>query len=406
AEAARVAELWRAWRAAIEDRDGAARALEDARREEGFLRHALAELDALDPAPGEERALAAQRAVLMNAEKLIEAMNAALVALSGGEDAAGAEPALAHARRALERIADKAGGRFDPILATLGRAAVEVAEALAQLHSASAEIELDSGRLEEIEARYFALRELARKHGVEVDRLAELRADFAARLVAVDGGADRLARLRRAVAEARDAYVAAAESLSAARRRAAAALDRAVAAELKPLKLDKANFRTRLDRLEEPAWGAHGLDRIAFEVSTNPGSPPGPLVRIASGGELARFLLALKVVLAEVSPVRTLVFDEVDVGIGGAAAHAVGERLERLTRDRQVLVVTHSPQVGARGAHHWRVHKEPEGDRLATRVSALGPDERREEIARMLSGAEVTEEARAAARRLIEADAR
>ena len=188
--------------------------------------------------------------------------------------------------------------------------------------------------------------------------------------------------------------------------------------ELGPLKLERASFRTRIERREEAGWGAHGVDRIAFEVSTNPGSPHGALGKIASGGELSRFLLALKVVLAEVGPLRTLVFDEVDSNVGGATAHAVGERLARLSRDhpkgrprersgqRQVLVVTHSPQVGARGAHHWRVHKEAHGDRVATRVSPLNLDEREEEIARMLSGAEVTEEARAAARRLIEADAR
>jgi DNA repair protein RecN (Recombination protein N) len=217
-----------------------------------------------------------------------------------------------------------------------------------------------------------------------------------------------MAELERAVAEAGAAYQTRAEKLSRARAKAAKSLDRAVNAELGPLKLDKAVFQTRLERLEPDAWNAQGLDRIAFEVATNPGSPPGPLAKIASGGELSRFLLALKVVLAAVNPIRTLVFDEVDSNVGGATAHAVGERLARLAGtggELQVLVVTHSPQVGARGAHHWRVHKEAEGGRVTTRVSPLDPGGREEEIARMLSGAEVTEEARAAAKRLIEAEA-
>ncbi|HEY5597658.1 MAG TPA: DNA repair protein RecN [Kiloniellales bacterium] len=405
APAAAVAAAWRAWRQAEAARAEAARELDEVRRDEAFLRHAVAELDSLGPQPDEERTLAEQRSLLMNAGKLIEALNAAADAVVGGDAAAGAEARLAGARRTLERVAPAAGGRLEPVLATLDRALLESAEALAQIQSMSSEIELDSGRLEEVEERFFALRDVARKHATEVARLPALRDSLQRRLAAIDSGGDRLAELDRAVTERRAAYVEAAEALSAARQKAAKKLDRAVAAELPPLKLDKAAFRTRVERQEESAWGPHGLDRIAFQVATNPGSPPGPLARIASGGELARFLLALKVVLAEIGPPRTLIFDEVDSGIGGATAHAVGERLERLTRHRQVLVVTHSPQVGARAAHHLRVRKEPVGDRLATRVSPLSLDERREEIARMLAGAEVTDEARAAARRLIEADA-
>ena len=405
AGAAQVAELWRDWRKAIEDRDRAAQDLDKARQEEAFLRHAVDELDALDPQPDEEDRLADQRALAMNAERLTEAMGTALTEISGGEGSAGAEAMIAGARRALERIADKAGSRLDPVLQALGSAAAEVADASAELQSLSADMDLDPDRLAQVEERLFALRDLARKHGTSVDRLAALHEDMAVRLSAIEGGEGHLAELEQAVGARRDAYVAAAKAQSDARRRAAETLDRAVAVELAPLKLDKAVFRTRVERADESEWGAHGMDQIAFEVSTNPGSPVGPLAKIASGGELARFLLAIKVALAEVGPARTLVFDEVDAGIGGAAAHAVGERLARLTRDRQVLVVTHSPQVGARGAHHWRVHKEPHGELVATRVSELGPEERREEIARMLSGAEITEEARAAARRLIEAEA-
>jgi DNA repair protein RecN (Recombination protein N) len=405
AQAERMAVLWRDWRATGEAREKAARELEDARRDEAFLRHAVEELAAFDPAPGEERALAEQRALLMNAEKLAEAMNAAFAALSGGDAERGAEAGLAEARRALERAADQAAGRLGSALSAIERASLETEEALAALRSFSADLKHDARRLTEVEDRLFALRDLARKHGIEADALPGLRATLAERLSAIDGGGERLAELERAVRAKRQAYASAAEALSAARVKAATALDQAIGAELGPLKLEKAGFRTRLERQAESGWGAHGLDRIDFEVSTNLGSPYGALARIASGGELSRILLALKVVLAEVGPVRTLVFDEVDSNVGGATAHAVGERLAQLTRDRQVLVVTHSPQVGARGAHHWRVHKETHGDGVATRVSPLNLDEREEEIARMLSGAEVTEEARAAARRLIEVDA-
>ena len=405
ADAERVSGLWRDWREAVAARGQAKADLEQARRDEAFLRHAVEELDAMDPKPGEETTLAKQRALLMNAGKIVEGMNAALSELSPGGEAAvgGAEPAIAAARRALTRAAPQAGGRLDGALGALDRAALEIEEALSQLHSLSTEIGQDSGGLEAVEERLFGLRDLARKHGTEVERLTALRGELAARLSAIDGGGVRLAELEGAARAAREAFRDAAESLSAARGKATKRLDTAVARELPPLKLEKAVFHTSVERLEESAWGPHGLDRVAFEAATNPGSPRGPIARIASGGELARFLLALKLVLAEVGPRRTLVFDEVDAGVSGATADAIGERLARLTRDRQVLVVTHSPQVGARGAHHWRVHKEPDGKRVATRVSPLSREERREEIARMLAGAEVTDEARAAAKRLIEA---
>lgn len=404
ARSAAVAERWRAWHDAETARESAAQELAQASREDAFLRHAVAEIEALDPQPGEEAALTAERSFLMNSEKLAAALTAALGGLEGG-DGGGAEDALAAAQRHLARVADQAGGRLDPVLAALDRAAAETAEALAQLHSVAADIEHDSGRSEAVEERLFALRELARKHGVEAEDLTTLRDDMAARVAAIEHGDARLADLARQAEAARGAYLEAAEALSKARRRAAAALDKAVNEELPPLKLDKARFATRIERLEESGWGPQGLDRVVFELATNPGSPPGPLARIASGGELARFLLALKVVLAEIGSADTLVFDEVDAGVGGAVAHAVGERLERLGRDRQVLVVTHSPQVGARGTQHWRVYKESAGNRAVTRADVLGSAERREEIARMLSGARITEEARAAAGRLIEAEA-
>ncbi|MEQ8354896.1 MAG: DNA repair protein RecN [Kiloniellaceae bacterium] len=387
---------WRSWREALEAREAAARRLAEAQRDEAFLRHAVEELDALDPRPGEEDELAGKRNLLMHREKLVEGVNAAITEIDGG-----AEPALGRALRALERIASTAGDALSPALEAVQRAILENEEALAQLNSFAGAMEMEADNLEAVEERYFALQDMARKHHAKVEALPGLRDELAQRLASIDGGEAELTKLAAEAAEARRGYLEAAEELSKKRTKAAAALDKAVMAELPPLKLERAVFRTALERLAEDAWTAQGLDRIAFEVATNPGSAPGPLGRIASGGELARFLLAVKVVLASVNPERSLVFDEVDSGVGGATAHAVGERLERLARDRQVLVITHSPQVAARGRNHWQVQKRMAGEQVATQVDQLSDGDRREEIARMLSGAEITEEARAAAERLI-----
>ncbi|HEX7967665.1 MAG TPA: DNA repair protein RecN, partial [Stellaceae bacterium] len=361
-------------------------------------RHALAELDTFDPQPGEETALAEQRVLLMNREKLTEALDTALAELTGER---GGERALHAAARQLERLRDKAGGRLDAALAALERAAVEAAEAAAQIEAAARGLGRDEASLEKVEERLFALRALARKHNVPLDALPALRAEISSRIAALDDGGGNVTRLLQREAEARLAYVAAAETVGKKRRQAAKALDPAVMKELGPLKLDKARFATVLTPLDENGWGEQGFERVHFEVATNPGTPPGPLAKIASGGELSRFMLALKVVLARTSPVPTLVFDEVDSGIGGAVAAAVGDRLHRLGEELQVLVVTHSPQVAARGAHHWRVAKQQAQARTLTRVEELSTDERREEIARMLSGSAVTAEARAAAASLM-----
>ena len=391
---------WRAWQDAVTAREAAAARLAEAQRDEAFLRHAVEELDALDPRPGEESELAGKRNRLMHREKLVEGVNAA-VAEIGGDGDGGAEDALGRALRALERIAPTAGAALTPALEALKRAILESEEALVQLNSFAGDMEMEADNLEAVEERYFALQDMARKHGSSVEALPELRDDLATRLASIDGGEAELTELAQQAAEARRDYLAEAEALAKKRAKAATGLDKAVMTELPPLKLERAVFRTRLDRLEEGEWSAQGIDRIAFEVATNPGSAPGPLGRIASGGELARFLLATKVVLASINPERSLVFDEVDSGVGGATAHAVGERLERLAKDRQVLVITHSPQVAARGTHHWQVHKQAAGKQVATQVNQLSAGDRREEIARMLSGAEITEEARAAAERLI-----
>ncbi|MDJ0896754.1 MAG: DNA repair protein RecN [Alphaproteobacteria bacterium] len=386
---------WRAAEQVVQEaREAAARAAAD----EDLLRHAAAELVQLAPEPGEVARLEQERALLANAEKLVEALSAAGEALTGET---GAEPAIARAQRALDRAPEAAAGNLAPIAQALDRAGVELAEAGAELSRLVSALDSDPGRLEELEDRLFALREVARKHGVGVDQLTELADALQARLSDLDDAESRLQTLAEAAHERRSAYCAAAERLTAARRRAAAALDQAVAQELPPLKLDRAHFVTRVTPQDEANWGPAGTDRVAFEVSTIPDAPPGPIARIASGGELSRFMLALKVVLAGAAPVPTLIFDEVDSGIGGATADAVGERLARLAGRVQVLVVTHSPQVAARGGHHWQVRKDDAGQAIATNVVKLDAGARREEIARMLSGAEVTAEARAAADRLL-----
>ncbi len=400
AEARRATRAaWDAWRLAATARAQAEDTLKRARAEEEALRHAHDELQALDPKPGEEAELAQNRALLQHSEKLVEAMNAAMAALrQKGE----VEASLRTAQRNLERVADRAGGKLEPVIAALDRAAVEAAEAVGLLERVSADIDLDPRHLEKVEERLFALRASARKHLVEVDQLAALRADLAAKLAALDGGGDDLAKLARAEQAARTAYVEAARALSKRRADAAGRLDQAVAAELPPLKLDKARFSTAVKTLDEGAWGPDGLDGVEFLVSTNPGSPPSGLGKIASGGELSRFMLALKVVLARTTPTPTIVFDEVDSGIGGAVAAAVGDRLARLGTDLQVLVVTHSPQVAARGRQHYKVSKrEVEAGKVVTGVEELPQDHRREEIARMLAGETVTDQARAAAESLM-----
>ncbi|UEM06657.1 DNA repair protein RecN [Skermanella rosea] len=399
---AQVSAAYRAWRQVEAAREEAAEEIARARAEEDYLRHAVAELDELRPRPGEEEELAETRTVMMHREKVVEALNAAFGELAGER---GVERGLNGAHRALMRIIDKAGGRLEPVIGALDRALAEVADAVATLQALSSDEDMDANALEKLEERLFALRAAGRKHNVDVDRLAALREDMSRRLNLIEDQGDALERLAREAAQARDAYLEAAKRLSDFRRKAAAKLDAAVARELPPLKLDRARFTTTLEPLDESSWGPDGIDRVAFLVATNPGSPPGQINKIASGGELARFMLALKVVLAQVGTVPTLVFDEVDTGIGGAVAAAVGERLAKLGRDRQVLVVTHSPQVAARGAHHLKVQKQVQKqdseERVTTEVVELGDRQRREEIARMLSGAKVTEEARAAAESLI-----
>jgi DNA repair protein RecN (Recombination protein N) len=396
-QAATVRAAWHAWREAERERSEAEAAAAAARRDEDFLRHAVKELEALAPKADDEETLAAERQLLRAGSALGEAVVQALGELEEGRAVA----ALRAAHRLVERNVDKAAGRLDASLAALDKALSEATEAQAQLETARDALEFDPNRLEKIEERLFGLRALGRKHGVPVPELAPLAEKMSAQLAALEDGEAGLKKLADKTKATRAAYVAAAEAQAAARRKGAARLDKAVSAELGPLKLEKAKFVTELAPLAEPDWSEAGTDRVQFTVATNPGAPPAPIAKIASGGELSRFLLALKVCLAKVGDAATIVFDEVDSGIGGATAAAVGERLKRLAREVQVLVVTHSPQVAAIADRHWLIRKTTTRTTASTDVLSLDPQGRREEIARMLSGAEVTAEARAAADRLL-----
>jgi DNA repair protein RecN (Recombination protein N) len=389
-------------RAAWEARAAAARALAAAReqlsaaaRDREFLAHAVRELDALDPQPDEEPALDARRRQLRAAEKIREDVARAAAAL--GPD--GAEGPLLQAVRWLEAAAPQAEGLLDPALDGLGRVLAELGEVGRTVEAVAADLGGDGAELERVEERLFAIRGLARKHQVPPEALAPLAADLRARLAALEDGEAGIGRLEADLAAAEAAYAAAAAALGARRRAAAARLDARMAEELPPLKLERAVFVTDVADAEP---GPDGADRVRFTVATNPGAPPGPLDRIASGGELSRFLLALKVCLSARTPGLTLIFDEIDRGVGGATADAVGRRLQALGRDAQVLVVTHSPQVAARGAHHWQVGKRVAAGAARTEIAGLAADARIEEIARMLAGDTITEEARAAARALLD----
>lgn len=381
--------------------------LEKAREEEAYLRHVLEELDALSPKADEEEELARMRALAMNSGKLTGEIQAGLEELYGRGDG-GAEGLLNAALRRLQRIAGKAETRLDPVISALAAASSEVMEARMQLEQFLAGMESDPRRLEEVETRLFSLRAAARKYRAPVEDLPAFRDRIAGQLALLDAGSNRLADLQKIHAESRAVYDAIAARLTQARAAAAQKLDRAVKKELAPLKLEKASFRTAVGPLKEGERGVEGADRVEFHAATNPGASAGPLAGIASGGELSRFMLALRVVLARTAAGRALVFDEVDSAVGGAVADAVGERLARLSQGAQVLVVTHSPQVAARGDVHWRAEKSASGktQTVTTSVRELDAEARREEIARMLAGAEVTDAARAAADSLMAGGAR
>ena len=398
-DAAEVTRLWderRAREAAV-----AAHRFEVERlgREAEWLRHAVDELTRLAPETGEETMLAARRTAMMQAERVAEDLRATHDNVSGPQSPV---PALSTAVRRLERRAAQAPALIEPVVKALDAALTALDDASNHLERALQVANYDPNELERIEERLFALRAAGRKHNVQVDELAALGRRYQSDLTLIDASAERLAALEQEARAAAARYREAAEELSAARRSAGQKLDKAVNAELKPLKLERAQFSTQIDSEGE---GPNGLDRVEFWVRTNPGTRPGPLMKVASGGELARFLLALKVVLADRGSAPTLIFDEIDTGVGGAVADAIGVRLARLASGVQVIAVTHAPQVAARADRHYLITKDAlsKGKRVATRVAELEAERRREEIARMLAGAEITAEARAAAERLIRA---
>jgi DNA repair protein RecN (Recombination protein N) len=401
ADAAKVERLWEARRAAQAAADAHCVEVERAKREGDWLRHAVEELGTLSPQTAEETALAERRTGMMQAEKVAEDLRDAHEVIAGANSGV---PALAGVVRRLERRSAQAPSLVEPAVKALDAALTALEETRNHLEQALRTADFDPAELERIEERLFALRAAGRKYNMPVDELAALAARYRSDIALIDAGADRLKALEAAAREAEADYRAAADRLSKARLKAASALDKAVNAELKPLKLERAKFSTEIVS-DAVAAGPNGIDRVEFWVQTNPGTRPGPLMKVASGGELARFLLALKVVLADRGSAPTLVFDEIDTGVGGAVADAIGVRLAKLASGVQVLAVTHAPQVAARADRHYLISKDAleKGKRVATRVSELAAERRREEIARMLAGAEITNEARAAAERLIKA---
>jgi DNA repair protein RecN (Recombination protein N) len=391
--------LWEARRAARTGLEEHRASMERAAREADYLRHAADELKKLKPKDGEEAALAERRTSMMQGEKIAGDLREAQDAVSGNHSPVAA---LSAAVRRLERRAGNSPGLVEPAVKAIDAAINALEEADQHLAAALAAADFDPAELERIEDRLFALRAASRKYSAPVDGLAALASKYAADVALIDAGAERLKALQVAAGEADKRYSAAAAKLSASRTKFAEKLNKAVNAELAPLKLERAKFSTQID--SDPALpGSQGFDRVEFWVQTNPGTRPGPLMKVASGGELSRFLLALKVVLSDRGSAPTLVFDEIDTGVGGAVADAIGARLARLASKVQVMAVTHAPQVAARADQHLLISKDAldKGKRVATRVNSLAADHRREEIARMLAGAEITAEARAAAERLL-----
>lgn len=393
-----VETAWKTWREAREALRVARDQVTKAAQDQDLLLAHLAELNALAPEPGEEEHLALARADMQKGEKLADDLNAFQNLWSGSDSALAV---LRGAARRLDRIAGE-HSLLAEALAALDRAVIEAGEAEDKLERAREALAFDPAELDRIETRLFDLRAVARKHGCQVDDLPARMLEMRAALDAIEGGNEHIAELEKVADRAGLLYRERAEALHDLRRSAAKRLDFAVAAELAPLKLDAARFQTSVVRLPEDRWGAQGMDSVEFLISTNPGADFAPLAKIASGGELSRFILALKVALAEEGGAATVIFDEIDRGVGGAVASAIGERLARLASGGQLLAVTHSPQVAARGRRHYVIAKSSEGTVTRTSVTLLDEAGRKEEIARMLSGAEVTDEARAQADRLLE----
>ncbi len=399
--AERTATAFAAYKKARAARQEAEKNIARAKEDEENLRHWVDELEKMNPRPDEEDELGKKRQEMMNAEKIIDSLNYAYGALTERADVQGA---IRSAQSAMDKANTLVDGRYQTIIDMLDQALIDISETVNELEEVSHNVSLNQNELENIEERLYALRGLARKHNVAVSDLPQTLADFRNRLSTIELGEEGIAALRKAEDTAKLDYVKAANELSSARQAAALQLDNKVMSELPPLKMEKARFVTVVEKTDESGWSEKGFNNVYFTVATNPNSPQGPLNKIASGGELARFMLALKVNLAQSSSVATMIFDEVDAGVGGATAQAVGERLARLARDVQVLVVTHSPQVAACGNNHFKVEKSTADNVTTTTVRELTKIEKSEEIARMLAGEVITDAARAAAKVLIGAE--
>ena len=391
-------EKFIAYKAAAKKRAEAEANISRAKSDEEALRHWIDELEKMHIKENEEEHLSQKRLELMNAEKIIESLSYAYSALSQNQDITSA---LRSAQSGIERANTLTSGKYDEIINLLEQALINSSEAISQIEDASSDIGVNQNELENIETRLFALKDLARKHNVSVKELPQTLEFFKQKLSTIELGEEGISNLKKIEEDAKLEYTKSAEELSKRRKLASSELDSKVMTELSPLKMDKAKFVTMIDKLDDNSWTENGFDNVYFTVSTNPNSPQGPINKIASGGELARFMLALKVNLAKSSSVTTMIFDEVDSGIGGATAQAVGDRLARLGSQVQVLVVTHSPQVASRGNHHFKVEKNTKDNITTTKVEELKGEAKKEEIARMLAGETITDEARAAAQALI-----
>ena len=396
-----VSESFKTWNRALDKYNKAKLNIEKTAQEEAFIKHAVDELKLLDPKKNEEQELAQKRSFLMSAEKSIGILKEIFAELNQSN---GIEAMLRMVIQKVQKMADNGSGQFDNAIAALERALIETNDGVGELERLSRVINLDPIELEKIEERLFKLRSLARKHEVDADNLPNLLTEMSEKLSNMGNGANYLKVLFNEVELAKKEYETVAGKLTIERKKTIDKLDVTITKELKPLKLEAASFHTRLVKLEESDWNENGIENIFFEVKTNPNTEPGPINRVASGGELARITLALKVVLAKAYAIPTVIFDAVDAGIGGAAAAAVGSRLSNLAQESQVLVVTHSPQVAARGSTHLQISKISNEKGNKTEVRMISEGVRIEEIARMLSGANVSEEARAAAISLLESD--
>lgn len=398
AQTAKVADAYKQYMAAKQARISAEKNLAKSREDEENLRHWVDELQKLKPVVGEENELTQRRNEIMNSEKLIESLNVAYGSLTQGADILSA---VRHAQSAIDRANTLVNGKYQDIVDVLEQTLVNADEAIRQIEDVSSSLNYNQNEADNIEQRLFALRAAARKHGTDIDGLPQKLQEMQQQLSSIELGEDGLLTLKKEEDTLRLQYIEKARALSTCRHKAALELDKKIMCELPPLKMEKARFVTQITELPENNWNALGIDDVCFTVATNPNSPQGPLNKIASGGELARFMLALKVNLINSASDITMIFDEVDAGVGGATAQAVGSRLKTLAKNVQVLIVTHSPQVASCGNHHFKVEKKTKNNITTTYVNELSSAERKEEIARMLAGEVITDEARAAAKVLI-----